>query len=378
MNTTPTPPALDPTKVALDDRGSPLRSLASRTSTRVEGDPDAARLVRRVHSLADMGSLLDRTRLTPRGCLFSLAVLVGSNLCVLGVMWAAGLLGTTRPAFVVPVAFGAIYLLFFALRKWFGPVRPDRTIATLRRHGICAHCGYVLRGLPVAHDSCVECPECGLAWRADLIVAPLWDPPAYSVLSIPRRRLRRNKGRQSSTGPTSDDDGAYAIIPTSWLRLDQGQPPADERRRLVRVLRRHGRIPRLLVAGFPQSLGILALVTFKPPDPADPPIAGIILFSVCTVIAVVVGTSEIALPSDRRAAVLLRQGRCPVCVGPLPGALAESRRCPRCRHAWSLAGLASRRSWDDRVLGFLRGERAREWTPTSPGPSGREPDRGQA
>lgn len=40
------------------------------------------------------------------------------------------------------------------------------------RRGHCAQCGRALAGLTPQPDNCIQCPECGAAWKADRVGKP--------------------------------------------------------------------------------------------------------------------------------------------------------------------------------------------------------------
>lgn len=43
----------------------------------------------------------------------------------------------------------------------------DRRFTEPLRRGHCAQCGWALVGLIPEPDNCIQCPECGAAWKAD-------------------------------------------------------------------------------------------------------------------------------------------------------------------------------------------------------------------
>lgn len=51
-----------------------------------------------------------------------------------------------------------------------------RQILASRQHkGACLACGYALEGTTIAGDGCLQCPECGAAWKAERVRAG--EPP---------------------------------------------------------------------------------------------------------------------------------------------------------------------------------------------------------
>jgi len=66
-----------------------------------------------------------------------------------------------------------VNLIVFSLgaaKFWQGGrrARARRVCGVMLEHRRCAHCGYDIRGLPVADDGATVCPECGCAWRLDV------------------------------------------------------------------------------------------------------------------------------------------------------------------------------------------------------------------
>lgn len=73
----------------------------------------------------------------------------------------------TNPAIMLPTIISCVFLPWIAARQ----ARMNRVALVMLKHRRCPHCGYNLRGLPVAHeDGATVCPECGCAWRIDQTV----------------------------------------------------------------------------------------------------------------------------------------------------------------------------------------------------------------
>ncbi len=61
-----------------------------------------------------------------------------------------------------------LYFSFLPWLTWFilKQFRVTKVTAAMLRHGLCPHCGYDLRLLPVDEsDGMTMCPECGCAWQ---------------------------------------------------------------------------------------------------------------------------------------------------------------------------------------------------------------------
>jgi len=71
-----------------------------------------------------------------------------------------------------PIAGVAMFLLLGVgvLRGAFG-YNPAKVIRVMTAQGICPSCLAFLDGAPVQSDGCVECPDCGAAWRAPVITS---------------------------------------------------------------------------------------------------------------------------------------------------------------------------------------------------------------
>jgi len=70
----------------------------------------------------------------------------------------------TNPAIMVPTVAGSIFFPWITARQ----TRLKRSRFAMLKYRRCPHCGYNLRGLPVApEDGATVCPECGSAWLLD-------------------------------------------------------------------------------------------------------------------------------------------------------------------------------------------------------------------
>ena len=95
------------------------------------------------------------------------------------VLWYAAwflyfrLFSTWRGWDPVLIAFGVSYFLFPFVWVYNGfrkarHVRWERVRRVMCEHLRCPHCGYDIRGLPVApEDGATICPECGSAWKLE-------------------------------------------------------------------------------------------------------------------------------------------------------------------------------------------------------------------
>lgn len=52
------------------------------------------------------------------------------------------------------------------VRRFIGRNRAAEIARRALEHGVCPSCGYALAGIEAQADGCVQCPECGAAWRA--------------------------------------------------------------------------------------------------------------------------------------------------------------------------------------------------------------------
>jgi hypothetical protein len=68
------------------------------------------------------------------------------------------------------VGYLAMALMVFAallLGWWFDCVRKQSLRRSRLGRGLCAACGYGVRGVPAQDDGLTICPECAVAWRMD-------------------------------------------------------------------------------------------------------------------------------------------------------------------------------------------------------------------
>lgn len=68
----------------------------------------------------------------------------------------------------------AVAPLLWKRSRGFLDENPERIMLALLGEGLCAQCGYSLRGIPGGDDWCTVCPECGAAWR--------FNPPRLQAL----------------------------------------------------------------------------------------------------------------------------------------------------------------------------------------------------
>ncbi len=75
------------------------------------------------------------------------------------------------PVWSIVLAFTTTGLAALALAMPFATLRRLRELEAQRRSlpKLCPQCLYELHGLPAEDDGCVVCPECGAAWRFDVV-----------------------------------------------------------------------------------------------------------------------------------------------------------------------------------------------------------------
>jgi predicted Zn-ribbon and HTH transcriptional regulator len=91
----------------------------------------------------------------------------------------------------------------------------------LVRDGLCGACGYNLHGLAPAPDRCIECPECGAAWKQDTVerTAPVDDRPPTVGQQV------RLAAAEFRSGNDAHIDRRYGVddlgLPTPLLTTDE-------------------------------------------------------------------------------------------------------------------------------------------------------------
>jgi hypothetical protein len=93
--------------------------------------------------------------------------------------------------------------------------------------GICASCGYSLKGLPDEDDARVTCPECGAGWKAERIVAPIWDEDAPVLPRGPVAPMRWLRWEESAAARTTGD-AQGRLVPITDIRLSLWSPEQRE------------------------------------------------------------------------------------------------------------------------------------------------------
>lgn len=81
-----------------------------------------------------------------------------------------GLLGRVASGALAVFVFGALFWARTLHRRYFSfQVRRD---GQALRRSFCANCACTLLGRDPEPDGCIQCPECGAAWKADRVGKP--------------------------------------------------------------------------------------------------------------------------------------------------------------------------------------------------------------
>lgn len=333
-----------------DDRGKRVRGITRRDIVRAqkEGTPELRSLANRLRCAVRSES----RRVTPDRVTVSVVLTVMifiAQAVLIGVL--TGGFGLFYPglgllAFVLLVA-----VAHAALLRYIKLGTRRQIVRTALAEGVCGSCAFSLRGAPVADDGCLTCPECGAAWRADLIVEPYWERPAP-------QRLRRSFLAWLTPGVlpikllyTPDDRGRFVQTPDARLmrvpRERRNEIDPAERRRLRRSARRVGMIARslltVLLLVIPGAFAYAAHGFWRDGEPYG------MWFMI--VLGAMVGVPILMLPATaalcgthRTARRFVRLGRCGTCLRPLADAPSDGqgrRICPECSSVWVFDGSAS-------------------------------------
>ncbi len=304
----------------LDDRRASvsllrLRRFRAAAEERPEGHArDAARaLARRLGSFM----LARGRRLTFGGIINEL--LLGASVLV-AVLMPIFFFGIVGPLALLGIVFGVPAAFSYFSRETGERKLRHELAASYVAEGICGSCAYPLQGLATDDDGCHVCPECGAAWLAQRITAPLWDPdrptlpddlPALRrlVRSVPRAAMRTAGDARARLVPVADP--ALTAWPDSHDDADLAPI-----RRALRRLNLTWRLVVVIAAAIPLSLATgLAFVVLREPGPAG-------LFGLAAIVLLLgVGLNLVLAPlrgsmlrGPRRVApVILRFARCPTC-----------------------------------------------------------------
>ncbi len=82
------------------------------------------------------------------GALILIVILDPAKLIATAMVCGAGIIAT-------------LFTFYFKLQM----INPERLVRLMLEHRQCPACDYNLRSLPMEHDGCTVCPECGAAWR---------------------------------------------------------------------------------------------------------------------------------------------------------------------------------------------------------------------
>ncbi|MFZ4572927.1 MAG: hypothetical protein ACOYN0_00935 [Phycisphaerales bacterium] len=239
----------------------------------------------------------------------------------------------------------ALFGLGAILIRWLTKRKVDAGLsATAVDEGFCGSCGYSLRSTPAHEDGCIQCPECGAAWKADRITRPHWDTGPMAVeykVGFWERVWYATPSREFLT--VADDRGRYVRSLDRWLRyLGPERRAKWGEARIAEAIRRLARIgrPRRLVIGLAQL--ILTLV---------PPFTFVFLFR-SNPLLLIFGTTFVpwaavvfwllvrgsrACSADLVVREIAGMGYCGACGESLETAPVEAdgcRVCPECRAAW--------------------------------------------
>lgn len=156
-----------------DDRGRrvAMADRALRCAVVSEGDADHARRVALARpELAEIGRV---PRLLVAGMFVALGVILLMTLVPAGLSAGGPVLGAV---------FGALMMVFMGSVAYRGALAypPAKANAVLLKHGLCPSCAADLEGLAPGADGCVECVECGAAWRMPAAQQAAISPPVIA------------------------------------------------------------------------------------------------------------------------------------------------------------------------------------------------------
>lgn len=227
-------------------------------------------------------------------------------------------------------------------RRWAARRVSGRVAASIVAEGLCGCCGQSLRSMPVEEDGCVQCAECGAAWKWERVTRPYWEATPvfnddvdflYRLFSLlPRKRKLM----------TPDDRGRYIRAMDSWLILMRQSAKQrytrDQIKRLRHATRRVGRVRRLWMVGVSVAIAaaMCASVWFASRDvqalQAISSLMGVVLLF--TVPLTLLGHAG-AYP-EKVAHALSRLNVCGCCGSPLESVVESDgcRVCDGCGSAW--------------------------------------------
>ena len=147
-----------------DDRGTRVMLIPQRQIGIMPGFPSPIPMEARNRMFADAQRIQFSREVMVASALGFLAIAGWCTLWyfIAPALWSAVPVSPTTRA----VATGIAPFAPFPFVMWFIIRSARQKIArVVAAHGFCASCGYALSGIPVAHDGCTVCPECGSAWR---------------------------------------------------------------------------------------------------------------------------------------------------------------------------------------------------------------------
>lgn len=216
--------------------------------------------------------------------------------------------------------------------------------------GFCGSCGYSLRSTPVAEDGCMECPECGAAWKPGRISRPHWDsglPPIDEKVGFLEMVIFLTPSREFLT--VADDRGRYVRSLDRWMRLlskerreKLGEPTVREiRRRLAKI-----GIVRRVVSTVIACVAILlpVFVLRYVGGGKVPEVVQLVVALSCGLMLILFIWQGFRGSKGCRPARVVREltamGLCGACGDQLAGREVEADGCvvcPSCRAAWRTA-----------------------------------------
>ncbi|MBX3358050.1 MAG: hypothetical protein KF745_06455 [Phycisphaeraceae bacterium] len=325
--------------VVVDDRGDSVRAIALGDLARAGDDADAARRSLARH-LKDAVRAESRRR-TP-GRIAMVVVLVLVLLAVNGFVVAR-----IRGAGVLPTLtfWGGIVVIIVLVRIVARRKVVRELSSTAVAEGFCGSCGYTLADLTTAADGCVQCPECGAAWKAARVTRPHWVHRGATRAWEPAWWRRFIFGVASARDRLSPDDrGRFVAVVDSRLRAvpptRRAEIGAGEVQRLSGRLRGIGRLWRILVSFIPFGLAAWAAYGAVAVMHLGEAVGAWVLAVIALVLAgvgvlFVRGHGFYSLPRAARA--MVEEGLCGSCAGSLVGLAADGDGfvvCPSCGGAW--------------------------------------------
>lgn len=210
-----------------------------------------------------------------------------------------------------------------------------RLIGVVLEEGLCAVCGYNLHGCVVHADGCVQCPECGAAWKSARILrseplasGAVFGDPAHLVGKTATRLVTDSYDTVDARGmPVRIADMAKLREVVKRGRDESAKEWARALQRLI--LRKTARVRWVCVAGLCGIAGAAWLW-------GGPPV--LMVMPLGFTVGFILGQFGASMLTVRDT--MLNAGACPACLEDLRAVeIGEDwvRTCPRCRAAWRIA-----------------------------------------